>query len=41
MPIYKTNKGYKIVNVKGYSATKGEAEKRLATIKANQAKRGK
>lgn len=36
MPIYKTPKGYKITNVKGYSATKRMAERRLQAIKTNQ-----
>lgn len=39
MPIYKTNKGYKIKNVKGYSKTKKGAVKRLRAIKANQNKK--
>lgn len=39
MPIYNTPKGYKIVNVPGYSKTKAQAVKRLQAIKANQAKK--
>lgn len=38
MPIRKTSQGYKIDNVKGYSKTRQEAEKRLRAIKANQNK---
>jgi hypothetical protein len=39
MPITKTKKGYKIENTPGYSASKEDAKKRLAAIKAAQAKR--
>ena len=39
MPIRKTQKGWKIDNVAGYSKTKKEAEKRLRAVKANQRKR--
>lgn len=38
MPIYKTDGGYKIKNVKGKSKTKKEAIKRLMAIKASQDK---
>jgi len=41
MPINKTSKGWKIVNVPGYSKTKKEAEKRLRAVKASQARRGR
>jgi len=42
MPIYKKKNGkWGIVNVKGDSSSKAAAEKRLAAIKINQAKRGK
>jgi predicted secreted Zn-dependent protease len=41
MPINKTSKGWKIVNVKGYSKTKKEAEQRLKAVKASQARRGR
>ena len=39
MPIYKTNKGYKIKNTKGVSKTRQQALKRLRAIKANQRKK--
>ena len=39
MPIRKTQKGWKINKVAGYSKTKKEAEKRLRAVKANQRKR--
>lgn len=41
MPIRKVKGGYKIDNVPGVSKTLAAAKKRLAAIKANQAKRGK
>jgi len=41
MPINKKSKGWKIVNVPGYSKTKKEAEKRLRAVKASQARRGR
>ena len=41
MPVYKTDKGYKIENTKGYSKTRKEAIKRLKAIKASQAKKKK
>lgn len=41
MPIRKTPKGWKIDNTPGYSKTKKAAEKRLAAIKANQARNKK
>jgi len=39
MFIRKTQKGWKIDNVAGYSKTKKEAEKRLRAVKANQRKK--
>jgi hypothetical protein len=36
MPIYDTPRGWKIKNVRGYSSSKKEAEKRLKAIKAQQ-----
>ena len=36
MPIYKTNKGCKIKNTKGYSKTKKQALRRLRAIKAKK-----
>ena len=39
MPIYKTNKGYKIKNTKGVSKTRKQALRRLRAIKANQRKK--
>lgn len=41
MPIKKTDKGWKIENVAGYSKTKKEAEQRLKAVKANQSKKKK
>ena len=39
MPIYKTNKGYKIKNTKGVSKTRKQALRRLRSINANQRKK--
>lgn len=36
MPIYKTKRGYKIKNTKGYSKTRKQALKRLRAIKAKK-----
>lgn len=41
MPITKTDKGYKIKNVSGYSPTKKKAVERLQAVKANQSSKKK